>query len=757
MSAPEVKLSSRVQYIFDHRHDHYDQEETAKRDQYYYEAFQENPEEPRIIQFAKGFANTLQKKKILIKDYDILAGFSYRYTYEATMPICMSPEFNPRYRPSSSGDYEREIQDCIRVLGIDPQGEEARTLNFFAQAVHEWMYKHWESGHILPYYEKLLHVGYGGLLEEGRKALKTASGQQKTCINAMLICNEAAAQYILRYAARAEELAENSLEYRQNLKKMAKSLRQIAYGPAQTFFEAVQLLWLTHEMLFCESYPASFSFARIDQYLYPYYHRDLEDGTITREDAADIIDSLWIKFSTTLHTYQNLTLGGWNYEANTTACNDITVLALQASRKCRFEQPQVCFRYHKDLPDEIWEECYALLKTGTGFPAFFSDKGCIENKMRLGIPQKDAENFGLIGCVEMGVPGKEYGKTEVLRINWAKILELMLHKGNCTITGTHYPLQEEKDLSAIQSFHEFYQWYQRELIHFSKLAADSVNMLDRALPHCYPTPYLSTLMEGCYQKGMDVTAGGTIYNNTGINACGMANVADSLAAIRKLVFLDRKYTLQDFANACAANFAGYEQLYHDILYACPKYGNDEDSVDLLLTDLIHKYGDFVATLRNPRGGRFQLGLYSVEDHAYMGEKTGALPDGKFAGISLSNGLSPVQGRDTLGPTAVINSVLKINLNAATNGMVLDVKFTPTFLKSNTHKNAIHALLDTYFGEGGIEIQFNVVDRETLLAAQLHPENYQDLVVRVSGFSALFVTLMKTTQDEIIARTEYQSV
>ena len=752
----EISMSPRVRQLLAHRNEHFDRSIIRQRDDAFYEAFQAAPGDNKQMQFAKGFANALAKKKILIEPYDILAGFSYRYTYESTMAIRMF-DFDPQYRPSSIELHDKEAEDAIAALGLQPDGEQAKTLRLFAQETDHWLYKHWESGHILPGYERLINIGFGGIRELGEKALATATPEQASAIRAMLLCNEAATRYIERYRDLAQQLAdEASPEDAPYLNRMAEGLAQIASGPAKTFFQAVQLIWLTHEMLYVESYPSSFSFGRIDQYLYPFYARDLAEGTLTREGAAEIIDALWIKFSTTLHTYQNLTLGGYDWENGRTDCNDLTILGLQASRKLKFEQPQVCFRYHTGLPDEVWEECVALLQTGTGFPAFFGDKACMENKMRLGIPQEDAKNFGLIGCVEMGIPGKEYGKTEVLRINWPKVLELMLQGGRCAVTDEQFPLEEQKDLASIQTFEEFYQWYIRELLHVSRVGVESINLLDRALVDCYPTPFLSNLVEGCYEHGKDITAGGAIYNNTGINGCGMANAVDSLEAIKVLVFQEKKYTLDQIAQACAANFEGYETLRQDCL-RCPGYGNDNEETNQLMADLIQQYSDFVSTLSNPRGGRYQLGLYSVEDHAYMGQKTGALPDGRKAGVALANGLSPAQGRDTNGPTAVMNSILHSDLRSLANGMVLDLKFTPSFLEKPAHQAAVRAMVDTYFKRGGVEVQFNVVDRQTLLDAQQHPEEHQDLVVRVSGFSALFVTLMKTTQDDIIARTQYATL
>jgi formate C-acetyltransferase len=273
----------------------------------------------------------------------------------------------------------------------------------------------------------------------------------------------------------------------------------------------------------------------------------------------------------------------------------------------------------------------------------------------------------------------------------------------------------------------------------------------------YPTPFLSITMEGCYRKALDVTGGGTIYNNTGINICGMANAVDALAAIRKLVFEDKKLSLKSYAQARAANYEGWEDLRNEASRHCPKYGNDDDRVDALLADLVAEVARLVKTYQNPRGGKFQLGLYSVEDHAKMGVHTGASPDGRLAGTSLANAISPVQGKDILGPTAVINSLLKTDLSVAANGMVLDLKFNPRFLDKASHVDALKALIESYFQRGGMEIQFNVVDRQTLLDAQAHPEQHKNLVVRVSGFSAYFTTLMKPTQDEIIARTEYAAM
>lgn len=759
MALKEISISPRVQEILDHRHDHYDRNEIGRRDKIYFETFKTCQDDIKAMQFAKGFENFLMDKRILIQEYDILAGYPFRYTYESTMPIRMPSDFNPQFRPPSYVAPKQEAQACIDTLGLDPESEDAKKLQVFAKAIPVWLFKHWESGHIIPFYEKLLNKGFGGLIEEGKKALENANEEQAKYINAMIKCDEAAAQYILRYADLADEMIyrANKPVYRNDLERMSAACKHIAYGVPRTFYEAAQLLWLAHEILYCENYPASESFGRFDKYMYPFYEKDINAGVLTHDEAVDILDALWIKFGATLHGYQNITLGGWNPDGTGFMTNAITIMAMQASRKFKFDQPLICLRYNEDIDEDAWDESIALMTTGTGFPAFFGDEACTRNKAAMDIPEEDAREFGLIGCVEMAVPGKEYAKTEVLRVNWGKIMEIMLQGGQCTMTNDFFDLAEKKDLHSITSFEEFYQWYKDELLYFTNLATDCINLLDRALVHCSPTPYLSTLMEGCFQKGMDVTGGGAIYNNTGINACGMANAVDSLAAIKKLVFEEKKYTLTEFAEACNADFKGYDELHNDVVYNCPKYGNDIDEVDFLYKELIALYGEFVDELRNPRGGKFQLGLYSVEDHSKMGVWVGALPDGKLAGQAMANAASPVQGRDTVGPTAVINSLLKTDLSVAKNGMVLDLKFSPSFFKTKSHVDALKAMINTYFREGGVEIQFNVIDRATLLAAQDHPDDYKELVVRVSGFSAVFTSLMKETQDDIIARTEYQAI
>ncbi len=779
MMTTPLTPSKNVQYLIDHRHDAHDRAQIPTRRPHYEKSYAENAHEDVKLRIAKGFASFLAEKKILICEHDILAGFAYRYTYKPSSPFNVPDDYDPLFRPPAGIDTFEEAEAGIVANGFADDSEDANHMRTFAQCVSKWLYKHWESGHIIPYFEKLIQQGYNAYIAETEKALETADEAQKIDLTAMLITEKAAVNYITRYADMAASMKESATQpaHKAQLEKMEKALRQIAGGKASTFYEAVQLIWLSHEMLYAENFPASLSFGRLDQYLYPFYAQDMAKGILTYQEAIDIIDALWVKFGITLHGYQNVTIGGLDAEGKD-ACNELTIIMLQACRKTLFDQPLLCLRYHKNMPEDVWAESVELLKTGIGLPAFFIDDFCIPAKERMGHSKEDAANYGLVGCVEMSCPGKEYAKTEALRVNVGKILEIMFFDGksNCADRGAiignasmpsiavsdksikdyTFPLFTQTRLQDITSFEQLVQWYKEEFTAHMRFSMDSINRLDSALPKCYPTPFLSVLIDGCIEKGKDVTAGGAIYNNSGINLCGLPNVTDSLQAIRELVFEQQKYTLQDFKNAMQADFVGFEDFEKDIL-ACSKYGNDEDAVDALMAELVDAATQQVSIYTNPRGGRWQMGLYSVEDHAKMGMHTGALPDAKRNGEAMASAFSPVQGRDHVGPTATLNSMLKTDLSGATNGMVMDMKFTPSFFDKKSHTDALRMMIDAYAEQGGGEIQFNVVNKATLIEAQRNPEKHKNLVVRVSGFSAVFTSLIEETQNEIIKRTEYGDI
>ncbi len=552
--------------------------------------------------------------------------------------------------------------------------------------------------------------------------MNSADAEKAVFARASLIVCEAAAAYITRHGVMAREAAEKaqSAQSNQQLNRIADACDWVAYRAPRTFFEAVQLLWLTHEVEVYENFTGSVSLGRLDQYLYPFYEKDINAGDLTFEEASLYIETLWLKFSNLVEGYQNITLGGCKSDGSS-AANDLSIICLRASRKFKMDQPLISVRWNPKITDAFWDEIQALIETGTGFPALFNDEIAIPAKARTGIAYKDALNYGIVGCVELSVPGKEYSNTEQFRFNWAKVMELVLNDGQCTCTGETINLKTSHNLQDFSTFEQFYAWFKEEFNHYLEIGLSATNLLDVNYGNHWPNPFLSSLMESCLQNGKDVTSGGTTYNNSTANACGMANVANSLMAIKQIVFTDKLVSLSELAEALRNNFEGQEKLRKSLL-KCPKYGNDNDEVDAIFTDLTDCFIQYVTAFNAPRGGSFQVGLYTVGDHASMGKFTGALPDGRKRGLSLANALSPAQGADILGPTAVLKSITKIDHKQVGNGLVLDLKFHPDFFKTNKHRQAFRQLVESYFALGGLEIQFNVVSRETLINAQKIPNN-----------------------------------
>jgi len=537
--------------------------------------------------------------------------------------------------------------------------------------------------------------------------------------------------------------------------RIVSACQWITEQPPRDFFEAIQLLCLVHEVILNEQNSGSLSLGRFDRYLAPFYERDKAAGKIDFAGAASLVEAFFKKMASVPRSFQNLTVGGYD-SVDGYCCNDLTRIALQTSRKLRKDQPLLTLRWHPTMPADLWEDILDLITTGSGFPALFNDEICIQAKLRRGIALQDAEQYALVGCVELSIGGREYAHTEGLRISWLKVLELILNRGRCLVSGEKFTLVEPENLDSIPDFDTFYVWFKRELHHFTHTAIQAVNILDANYSNHWPSPFLSATMDNCIQSGLDVTAGGTIYNNSAINAVGMANTVDSLLAIRKYVFEEKRFSLSELTTMLQQNFAGNEQIRLMIFNQCARFGSDAEAATML-TDLTADFHAQVSAYANPRGGVWELGFYSVDHHAIYGEKTGASPDGRRMGYALANAMSPVQGTEKHGPTEVIQAITKADHTCFANGMVLDLKFHPRFFSPPAHRLAFHHLVETYFDLGGMEIQFNVIDRETLRAAQSHPEEYRDLLVRVSGFSAYFTTLGLSLQNEIIDRAEFENI
>lgn len=736
------QLSETISVLKSRINENYVKDMFGQRKAIYQRVFDETCLEPQVIIVAKSLEAFLREKEIVLWHGDLMAGNAQLCNYTYSYPNSVEEEFRAIYLKdiSQKGPYQMPATLKQFLTGFDT--------GLFVRA---------QGGHVVSGYDRVLVHGIGFLIDEAKRRLGASDILGHDFADASLIACEAASAYINRYADKAEQLTKEITDKRElkQIQRIASACRWIAVNPPRDFFEAIQLVWLTHEILTFEEVSGAMSVGRLDQYLYPYYAKDLAAGKLTRDEAGELIEALWLKFNGLRKGYQNVTLGGYRndrYEAN-----DLTYICLEATKKLRMAQPLISVRWHPSMPDELWQSIQELIQMGLGFPALFNDEIAIAAKRRMGVTQEDAENYGIIGCVEMTVPNKEYAYTEGLRMNVAKVLELMMNNGQCSITGEVIPLKQQRDLASIKSFTEFYQWYQDELCHFIDLGVNGLNFLDQHYTEYWPVPFLSSTMTNCLVKGHDVTAGGTVYNFSSINSCGMANVVDSLVTIKRLVFDDHKFSLPALAEILRHDFQNAEDIREEFVNKYPKYGNDNDEADHMIRELSERFCKQITDYTNPRGGKYQAGFYTVEGHSMLGKLTGALPDGHRRGVALANGFSPVQGVDIHGPTAVIKSITKVDHRMFSNGMVLDLKFHPAFFNSSKNREAFKSLIETYFKLGGMEIQFNVVSREILLEAQKSPEKYRDLIVRVSGFSAYFVELDPILQNEIIARTEYAAV
>lgn len=765
-------VTRRIQVLKENRKKYARTSEIPVRDDAYREAVREYPEASVEEQYAYGFANTLAKKAILIPEDDLLAGYLFQYTYNVNFPMKVSEDFDPAERAKFQMDIEREIEETKELQSESASDE----LGEFADAVETWLVKHWHSGHTLAGYEMLLNTGWGALLSRVEEQLgKAQSEKEKQTVHAFQIVLKACMSYMHRYLEEVERQL-NKLKRNNNidkgnyndsyndgfgtrrecLERMRDALMNIEREAPETFYEALQLLTLANEMMYCENIPSGISLGRIDYYLYPFYRRDVDAGRLNYEEAGELIEAFWLKCSCQKKAYQNMTLGGCNSDGQCSV-NDLTYLCLESAANLRVDQPSVNFRWTDDMPEEAWQAVLALIRTGMGFPALLYDPCCMKAQTKNGVSKDDVWNYGFVGCVEMAIPGKENAMTELARLNLPKLLDLLLHQGKDTCSDKTFQMKNQKKFAEFKTYEELEQVYLDELEYWVRKIIRNLNRIEHLYAEKYPLPYLSVLTEDCIGSRKDVMAGGARYTGVGFNLGGIGTAVDALAAIRDVVYDKNMVTLEACMEILDDDFEDSEQIQRYLSARAPKYGNDQSrewDVDQIAFRLEKRVSDTLKEYRNYWGGPYRLGLYTVEDHAIMGMHTGATADGRKSGESLSNSSGASQGKDTHGPTALINSVTNFPMEEAGNGMVLDVKFTPSLLEEETGKRALRSLIGTYFYKGGMEMQISVVSGETLRAAQEHPENYADLIVRVSGFSAYFCSLRKATQDEIIKRTEH---
>jgi formate C-acetyltransferase len=589
-------------------------------------------------------------------------------------------------------------------------------------------------------------------------------------LKAMEITADALMRYAERYAEKTRELQrkEKNSKRRKELERMAEICTQVPAHPPRDFWEALQYYWFIHIGVISELNPwDSFNPGRLDQHMYPFYKKGLEDGTLTKEEVKELLQLFWIKFnnqpappkvgvtaeeSNTYNDFALINLGGVKPDGSD-AVNELSYLILDVIEEMRIPQPGSMVQISKKSPDNFLKRALGIIKTGFGQPSVFNTDVIIQELLRQGKTIEDARNGGASGCVETGAFGKEsYILTGYF--NLVKVLEITLNNGVDPRTGQKIGL-DTGDPAEFGSFDELLDAFGRQLQHFVDIKIRGNNIIERLYAEHLPVPFLSLLINDCIVKGKDYNDGGARYNTSYIQGVGLGTITDSLVAINYHVFDNRQVTIAELLKALKADFRGSESLRQRLLNKTPKYGNDEEYADSIMKIVFEAYYDAIDGRPNTKGGNYRINLLPTTVHIYFGKVVGATPDGRKACEPLSEGVSPVQGADRKGPTAVIKSVSKID-HARTGGTLLNQKFAPELLGDEKGLDSLAHLIRTYFKLDGHHVQFNVVNADTLRNAQKHPEKYRDLMVRVAGYTDYFVDLSTELQNEIINRTEHKS-
>jgi pyruvate formate-lyase/glycerol dehydratase family glycyl radical enzyme len=589
-------------------------------------------------------------------------------------------------------------------------------------------------------------------------------------LKAMNICADALIRFAECHAEKARELAQQEADP-QRKKELERIAEICSYVPAHAprdLWEALQYYWFVHLGVTTELNPwDAFNPGRLDQHLYPFYKKALEEGTLTREQAEELLQCFWIKFnnqpappkvgvtaaeSSTYTDFAQINLGGLE-EDGADGVNELTFLLLDVVEEMRLLQPSASIQVSKKGPDRFIKRAARIIRTGFGQPSVFNADLVVQELVRQGKSLADARNGGTSGCVETGAFGKENNNLTGY-LNMPKVLEITLHNGIDPRTGKKIGL-ETGDPVQFATFQELFEAYEKQLNYFVDIKVRGNNVIERLYARYIPAPFLSLLIDDCIAKGKDYHDGGARYNTTYIQGVGLGTITDAMTAIKYHVFDQKTLTMEGLLTALGDNFEGHERLRQMLLNRTPRYGNDDDYADDVMRALFEVYFNAIEGRQTTKGGTYQINLLPTTVHVYFGSVIGATPDGRRARQPLSEGISPVQGADRHGPTAVVKSVAKMD-HVRTGGTLLNQKFTPQLLKDDGGLDNLVHLIRTFFKLDGHHIQFNVVDAATLRAAQENPEQYRDLIVRVAGYSDYFCDLGKVLQDEIIARTEHQS-
>ena len=570
-----------------------------------------------------------------------------------------------------------------------------------------------------------------------------------------------------RYAAYAEELAEKETDEKRKaeLLQIAENCRVVPAHKPETFWQAIQMYWFVHLSVTSELNPwDAYSPGRLDQHLFPFYDRDTEKGLLDDEKALELLECLWVKFnnqpappkvgvtlkeSSTYTDFANLNTGGITPEGKN-GVNPVSYLILDCMDEMKLLQPSSNVQISRKTPQKFLKRACEISRKGWGQPAFYNTEAIVQELLNAGKSLADARRGGTSGCVETGAFGNEaYILTGYF--NLPKVFEITLNNGFDPVSGKQLGLKTGK-AEDFETFDDLMDAYKKQILHFIDIKVAGSNVIERIYADLMPVPFLSIITNDCIKKGKDYNAGGARYNTSYLQGVGIGTITDSVAAVKYNVFDKKRFTMKELMAALKDNFKGHEDIWHFVRNKTPKYGNDDDYADSIMDEIFSFYQQAVTGRPNMKGGQYRINMLPTTCHVYFGEVCEALPNGREAGKPLSEGISPAKGADRFGPTAVIKSVSKMD-HLQTGGTLLNQKFTPSVVKGEEGLDQMANLIRSYFNMDGHHIQFNVVDRQTLIDAQNHPDDYKDLIVRVAGYSDHFRNLSKALQDEIIGRTE----
>ena len=831
----DIPKSPRIQKLVDALYEHMPVIESA-RAKLITESYKETEGEPIITRRAKAFAHILHNIPIIIRDNELIVGsstiaprgcqtfpeFSYEWL-EAELDTVATRTADPF---EIAEETKAELKEAdkywkgkttseLATSYMAPESIKAIEHNIFTPG--NYFYN--GVGHVTVKYWEVLETGFEGIMEKAQKELDGCSvgdgnyARKSHFLEAVILSCKAVIDYAGRYAKLAQEMAAQTSDpvRKQELFVIAENCSRVPAKGAQNFYEACQSFWFVQQLLQMESSGHSISPGRFDQYMYPYYKKDMEAGTITREFAQELMDCIWVKLNDLnkcrdaasaegfagYSLFQNLIAGGQNKEGEDVT-NDLSVMCIQASMHVHLPAPSLSVRVWNGSPHEFLIKAAELTRTGIGLPAYYNDEVIIPALQNRGLSLEDAREYNIIGCVEPQKAGKTEGWHDAAFFNMCRPLELVFSNGMDKGEMVGIPTG---DVTQMKTFDEFFDAYKKQMEYCISLLVNADNAIDVAHAERCPLPFLSCMIDDCLKEGKSVQEGGAVYNFTGPQGFGIANMADGLFAIRKLVYEDKKVSMKELKEALAWNYdkgldaqsagdmtemimkamqkAGrnvdastaegllktfmgmkpgeqktqrFKEI-HDMIDEVPKFGNDIPEVDYFAREVAYTYSKPLQKYNNPRGGKFQAGLYPVSANVPLGGQTGATPDGRYAHTPVADGVSPSAGKDVKGPTAAATSVSRLDHFIVSNGTLFNQKFHPSALSGREGLEKFVALIRGYFDQKGMHMQFNVVDRQTLLDAQEHPEKYKHLVVRVAGYSALFTTLSRSLQDDIIRRTE----